>query len=90
MLSSLVQFVYMAKGKDTMIQENMKEEIAESSGLQLGTAVDITGIKTTEMEVADLRSKNEEVGAAVCVCVVWELGTLYNYNNVSTFCQSCV
>ncbi|XP_064396472.1 gamma-aminobutyric acid type B receptor subunit 1-like isoform X2 [Halichondria panicea] len=54
------KFVYMAKGKDTMIQENMKEEIAESSGLQLGTAVDITGIKTTEMEVADLRSKNEE------------------------------
>ncbi len=68
---SLLQFVYMAKGKDTMIQENMKEEIAESSGLQLGTAVDITGIKSSEMEVADLRTRNDEVSVCVCLLQLW-------------------
>ena len=55
-----------------MIQENMKEEIAESSGLQLGTAVDITGIKSSEMELADLRTKNDEVCVCVSTAFVWE------------------
>lgn len=50
----------MAKGKDTMIQENMKEEITESSGLQLGTATMDT-LKTVEGEISDLRTKNDEV-----------------------------
>ncbi len=58
--SSWLQFVYMAKGKDTMIQENMKEEITESSGLQLGTATMDT-LKTVEGEISDLRTKNDEV-----------------------------
>ena len=54
----------MAKGLDTMIQENPKEEITESSGLQLGTAdgiIDSTTIRSAENEVADLTIKNAQV-----------------------------
>ncbi len=54
----------MAKGKDTMIQENLKEEITESSGLQLGTA---DSVKTVEGEIADLRTRNNEVGGYALV-----------------------
>ena len=56
----------MAKGLDTMIQENPKEEIKESSGLQIGTAdatIDRDAIKVAESEVADLRNKNAQVSS---------------------------
>ena len=58
------QFVYMAKGLDTMIQENPKDDITESSGLQLGTAntiIDSPAIKPAEDEFADLTIKNGPV-----------------------------
>ena len=56
----------MAKGLDTMIQENSKEEITESSGLQLGTAntiFDGPAIKSAEDEFADLTIKNASVSS---------------------------
>jgi len=51
----------MSKGADTMVQENIKEEITESSGLQLGPTVDLSGLTTIENDVATLRAKNAEV-----------------------------
>ena len=60
----------MAKGLDTMIQENLKDDITESSELQLGTAntiIDGPAIKSAEEEFADLTIKNAPV--ALC-CLI--------------------
>ena len=53
----------MAKGLDTMIQENPKEEITESSGLQIGTANTIIGSPVVKSEFADLSDKNAQVSS---------------------------
>jgi hypothetical protein len=56
------QFVFMARGKDTMVRENDREEITVSDGLQLGhTTVDQTEINTAESEVGKLKQQNEKV-----------------------------
>ena len=63
----------MAKGEDTMVSENQREEITVSDGLQLGrSTVDTMDVKTVEEEVSTLQ---EQVAAVnqysvyVCVCV---------------------
>lgn len=52
----------MAKGEDTMVSENQREEITVSDGLQLGrSTVDTTDIKTAEDEVNTLQKQVNEV-----------------------------
>ena len=52
----------MAKGEDTMVSENQREEITVSDGLQLGrSTVDTTDIKTVEDEVNTLQKQVNEV-----------------------------
>ncbi len=52
----------MARGKDTMVRENSREEIAVSDGLQLGrTTIDQTEVQTIELEVTQLKQNNAEV-----------------------------
>ena len=46
-----VQFIYMAKGRDTMINENTCEEITAGDGLQLGHTSDM---QTAEEKVCCL------------------------------------
>ena len=61
-LSMSVQFVFMARGKDTMVRENEREEITVSDGLQLGrTTIDQTEINTVESEVDHLKAENAKV-----------------------------
>ena len=56
------QFVYMAKGMETMVNENSREEVTAGDGLQLGrTSVDQTEMQTAEEEVRTLQEKVEEV-----------------------------
>ena len=56
------QFVYMARGKDTMVQENSREEVTVSDGLQLGrSTVDQTDLKSAEDEVNNLENEVAEV-----------------------------
>ncbi len=57
----------MAKGLDTMIRENSREEVTVSDGLQLGrSTVDNTDVRTAESEVNNLRRQVAEVRAARC------------------------
>ena len=57
-----LQFVYMAKGKETMVNENTREEVTAGDGLQLGrTSVDQTEMQTAEEEVRQLQEKVEKV-----------------------------
>ncbi len=64
---SSLQFFYMAKGLDTMIRENSREEVTVSDGLQLGrSTVDNTDVRTAESEVNNLRRQVAEVSAARC------------------------
>ena len=57
----------MAKGRDTMINENTREEITAGDGLQLGhTSVDQTDMQTAEEEVRRLEEKVEQVRHIVC------------------------
>ncbi len=52
----------MAKGEDTMVSENQREEITVSDGLQLGrSTVDTTDIKTAEDEVNTLQKQVNQV-----------------------------
>ncbi len=52
----------MARGKDTMVRENDREEITVSDGLQLGrTTIDQTEIHTAEDEVDQLKKQNAKV-----------------------------
>lgn len=52
----------MARGKDTMVRENEREEITVSDGLQLGrTTVDQTEVHTVEHEVDQLKQENAKV-----------------------------
>jgi len=55
------KFVYMARGKDTMVQENAREEVTVSDGLQLGrSTVDQTDLKSAEDEVNNLEHEVAE------------------------------
>lgn len=57
-----LQFVFMARGKDTMVRENDREEITVSDGLQLGhTTVDQTEVNTVVDEVDKLKQQNAKV-----------------------------
>lgn len=57
-----MQFVFMARGKDTMVRENEREEITVSDGLQLGrTTIDQTEVHTVEDEVDQLKQQNAKV-----------------------------
>lgn len=52
----------MANGRDTMINENTREEITAGDGLQLGhTSVDQSEMQTVEDEVRDLEERVEQV-----------------------------
>ena len=52
----------MAKGRDTMINENQREEVTAGDGLQLGhTSVDQSDMQTAEEEVRRLEEKVEQV-----------------------------
>ena len=52
----------MARGLDTMVQENSREEVTVSDGLQLGrSTVDQTDIKSAEDEVNNLEHEVAEV-----------------------------
>ncbi len=52
----------MARGKDTMVRENDREEITVSDGLQLGrTTIDQTELNTVEGEVDQLKEANAQV-----------------------------
>ena len=52
----------MARGKDTMVQENSREEVTVSDGLQLGrSTVDQTDIKSAEDEVNNLEDEVAKV-----------------------------
>ena len=52
----------MARGKDTMVRENVREEVTVSDGLQLGrTTMDQTEVRTVEEEVTQLKEENEKV-----------------------------
>ena len=56
------QFVFMARGKETMVRENDREEITVSDGLQLGrTTIDQTEINTVEGEVDQLKQQIAKV-----------------------------
>ena len=56
----------MAKGRDTMVNENTREEITAGDGLQLGhTSVDQSEIQTAEEEVTQLEEKVAQVCHAV-------------------------
>ena len=62
-----MQFVYMAKGKETMVNENTREEVTAGDGLQLGrTSVDQTDMQTAEEEVRQLQERVEKVGYLLC------------------------
>ena len=48
----------MAKGKETMVNENTREEVTAGDGLQLGrTSVDQTDMQTAEEEVRHLQER---------------------------------
>ena len=52
----------MAKGRDTMVNENTREEVTAGDGLQLGhTSVDQTEMQGVEEEVRQLEEKVEQV-----------------------------
>ena len=52
----------MAKGHDTMVNENTREEVTAGDGLQLGhTSVDQTEIQCAEEDVRNLEEKVEQV-----------------------------
>lgn len=52
----------MARGKDTMVRENEREEITVSDGLQLGrTTIDQTEVHTAEDKVDKLKQQNAKV-----------------------------
>ena len=52
----------MAKGEDTMVSENQREEITVSDGLQLGrSTVDTMDVKMAEDEVNTLQKNVTEV-----------------------------
>lgn len=52
----------MAKGEDTMVSENQREEITVSDGLQLGrSTVDTMDVKMAEEEVNTLQKQVAEV-----------------------------
>ena len=54
----------MAKGRDTMLSENTREEITASDGLQLGhTSVDQSDFHSAEEEVRNLENKVAEVSS---------------------------
>ena len=73
----------MAKGEDTMVSENQREEITVSDGLQLGrSTVDTTDIKTVEDEVNTLQKQVNEVSCLppphpssyyICTCMLMVL-----------------
>ena len=66
-MCTLLQFYYMAKGEDTMVSENQREEITVSDGLQLGrSTVDTTDIKTVEDEVSTLQKQVNDVSLSFC------------------------
>ena len=52
----------MVKGRDTMVNENTREEVTAGDGLQLGhTSVDQSEMQTAEEEVRQLEQKVEQV-----------------------------
>ena len=51
---SCFQFVYMAKGRETMVNENTREEVTASDGLQLGH----TSAEPTDMPAEETQKKN--------------------------------
>ena len=52
----------MAKGRETMVNENTREEVTASDGLQLGhTSVEHTEVQTAEEEMQELKKKVAEV-----------------------------
>ena len=52
----------MAKGRDTMVNENTREEVTAGDGLQLGhTSVDQNEMQSAEDEVRQLQEKVEQV-----------------------------
>lgn len=54
----------MAKGLDTMVNENTREEVTASDGLQLGhTSVDQTEIQSAEEDVKNLQQKVAQVSS---------------------------
>ena len=58
----------MARGLDTMVRENSREEVTVSDGLQLGrSTVDQNDIKTAEEEVNDLKKQVAEVRKELAV-----------------------
>ena len=61
----------MAKGEDTMVSENQREEITVSDGLQLGrSTVDTTDVKNVEEEVNTLQKQVDEVTRTVSLLKV--------------------
>lgn len=62
----------MARGKETMVRENSREEITVSDGLQLGrTTIDQTEVHTVEDEVKQLKMANAEVSEIrCCLCTL--------------------
>ena len=65
----MLQFIYMAKGRDTMVNENTREEVTAGDGLQLGhTSVDQTEMQTAEEEVRTLQERVEQVST---LCNLW-------------------
>ena len=52
----------MAEGRDTMVNENTREEVTAGDGLQLGhTSVDQSEMQSAEDEVRQLQEKVEQV-----------------------------
>ena len=52
----------MAQGKETMIRDNVKEDITVSDGLQLGrTSIDHSEVRHVEEEARHLRQENNKV-----------------------------
>ena len=81
---SCFQFVYMAKGRETMVNENTREEVTASDGLQLGhTSAEPTDMQSTEEEILQLKKKVAEVSESClhwseCLCN-WLLQLQENY-----------
>ena len=61
----------MAKGKETMVNENTREEVTAGDGLQLGrTSVDQTEMQTAEEEVRHLQERVEKVSYLLTLHIV--------------------
>ena len=61
----------MAKGKETMVNENTREEVTAGDGLQLGrTSVDQTDMQTAEEEVRHLQERVEKVSYLLTLHIV--------------------